>query len=44
MYKYRNKYLLLMESFWRLEKPLHEDVWESGGIAPRFLNLGARWG
>jgi hypothetical protein len=20
----------------------HEDVWESGGLAPRFLNLGSR--
>jgi hypothetical protein len=21
----------------------HEDVWESGGIPPRILNLGSRW-
>jgi len=23
--------------------PRHEDVWESGGIAPCILNLGTRW-
>jgi hypothetical protein len=25
------------------ELPCHEDVWGSGGIAPRILNLGTRW-
>jgi hypothetical protein len=24
------------------QAPRHEDVWESGGIAPRILSLGAR--
>jgi len=23
--------------------PFHEDLWESGGTAPRILNLGTRW-
>jgi hypothetical protein len=26
-----------------IEALRHEDVWGSGGIAPRIFNLGARW-
>jgi hypothetical protein len=36
-YHTMNMYLLLNQT------PGHEDVLESGGIAPRILNLGTRW-
>jgi len=32
-----NRYPVLTQT------PRHEDIWVSGGIAPRILNLGTKW-